>query len=259
MKIYVFCDMEGISGISGSDYVNTGGRCYQIGCRYMTWDINACVRGCFNGGAKTVVVRDGHGSGNNVLWDELDPRVEMVQGHGGDRRMPGLEQCDALILLGYHAMAGTPGALLDHTYSSESIQNMWMNGRLVGEFGIDAGIAADLHMPVIMTSGDDKLCAEAKDWIPQIVTAQVKAGIACQGARLLPKEAAHRLIEEKAAEAVKLAGKIRPLKVKRPVTIRTEVVERRSIPNGFARPDVKIIDGRTFETTAETVEKAFMR
>jgi len=259
MKVYIFCDMEGISGISGSDYVTTDGRNYALGRQYMTWDINACVRGCFAGGADTVLVRDGHGGGDNVLWSQLDQRVELVQGSGGERRMPGLEECDALMLPGYHAMAGTRGALLEHSYSSKHIQNMWMNGRLAGEFGIDAGIAADFGLPVIMTSGDDKFCAEARDWLPNVVTAQVKVGITCQGARLLPTEAAHKLIEEKAEEAVGLIGTIKPLQVERPVTIRREVVERGGIPNGFARADVKIIDGRTYETTADTVEQAFMR
>lgn len=258
MKIFVFCDMEGISGVSGSDFVTRDGPFYGLGRKYMTWDINACARGCFNGGADAVVVRDGHSSGRHVLWDELDGRIELIQGAGGNRRFPGLEECDAVILLGYHAMAGTPGGLLEHTYSSKAVQNMWLNGRLAGEFAIDAGIAADQGKPVIMTSGDDKLCAEARDWIPDVVACQVKTGLACQGARLLSKEKAHRLIEEKAAEAVKKIGEIPPLALERPVTLRRELVERGGIPNDFGRKDVKIVDGRTFEFTADTVEAAFM-
>ena len=37
----------------------------------------------------------------------------------------------AVILLGYHAMAGTPGGILEHTMSSASVQNYWINGNII--------------------------------------------------------------------------------------------------------------------------------
>ncbi len=258
MRIYVFCDMEGISGVCGSDYVTRDGRYYALGRKFMTWDINACVRGCFAGGAEAVIVRDGHSDGKHVFWEELDPRVELVQGASGQRRMPGLEACDALILLGYHAMAGTAGAILEHTMSSKSIQNFWLNGRLVGEFGVDAGIASDQGKPTIMTSGDDKLCAEARAWVPEVVTCQVKEGLDCQGGRLLSPKVAHGRIEERATEAVSRIGDIPPMQIERPVTLRRELVERGRLPNAWARAEVRIVDGRTYEVTADTVEQALL-
>ena len=103
--------LERFQGGSESAFVEHDGRCYAEGRRYMTWDINACAAGCFEGGASRVWARDGHAGGLNVLWPELDARIELVQGAGNNRRMPGLEECDALILLGYHAMAGTRFAL----------------------------------------------------------------------------------------------------------------------------------------------------
>lgn len=258
MKILIFVDMEGISGVSGSDFVMTDGRFYQDGRRYYTWDVNACVRGCFRAGATEVIVRDGHSHGNHLLLPELDPRVEVIQGPT-PRRLPGVEDCDALILLGYHAMAGTPGALLEHTYSSKTVQNMWLNGRKVGELGIDAGVASDFGIPTIMVSGDDKVCREAEDWIPGIVTCQVKESYSCQSCRLLSLAKAHALIEEKTVEAIRKIGSIEPMKVSRPVTIRKEMVERVSVVNPFARPEVRVLDARTAEVTADTVEEAFLR
>ncbi|MDD4540217.1 MAG: M55 family metallopeptidase, partial [Lentisphaeria bacterium] len=132
MKVYIFVDMEGISGVTGSDFVTSSGPHYQTARRYYTEELNVCARACFEAGADEVIARDGHGSGNHMLWDQLDPRIQLVQGQTGTVRMWGLDGCDALILLGYHAMAGTRGALLEHTYSSASIQNMWLNGRPVG-------------------------------------------------------------------------------------------------------------------------------
>ena len=258
MKLYISVDMEGISGISGSDFVMTDRRLYAEGRRYYTQDINACAQGCFAAGAGAVIARDGHGGGNHALWDQLDPRLEIVQGDTA-HPFPGLEEADALILLGYHALAGTAVALLEHTFSSASIQNMWLNGRPVGEIGIHAATAAELGVPVIMVSGDDKACAEAEAWIPGVVTCQVKIGLSTQGARLLSAEVAHRLVAEKAREAVGKLKEISPITVPHPVTLRVEMKERISTPREGTRPGLRVIDGRTVEVTGERVTEVFPR
>jgi D-amino peptidase len=255
MNIFIFVDMEGISGISGSEFVTPDGCHYQAGREYYTWDIGACIRGCKMAGADRIIVRDGHGSGNHAIWDELEPGAELIQGMT-PTRMPGMAECDALILLGYHARAGTPGALLEHTYSSKSVQNMWLNDRLVGEIGIDAAIGADSGVPTILVSGDDATCREAADWIPGVVTCEVKQGMTCQGAKLLPLDVAHKLIEDATVEAIKKIGQIAPITVEHPVTLRKEVIERGSVPSPLGRTGFRIIDGRTFEVTRDTVEEA---
>ena len=254
MKIFVMVDMEGISGICRSSQVLPAEADYQAARRFMTWDVNACVAGCLAGGAQKVVVRDAHYQGFNFVWDELDDRAEYIQGSSGPERMPGIGTFDGLILLGYHAMAGTPGAILEHTMSSAGWQNFWMNGVRCGELAIDAGIAGDRGVPTILASGDDKLCREARRFLPGVVAVQVKKGLDCQGGRLLPKALAHRAIREGAARAVGLCGKIKPYRVRHPVRMRLELVSRHAVPAN--RPGVKVIDGRTYEVSAATVEKA---
>jgi len=249
----VMADMEGISGICRSSQVKQEGEHYQIGRRYLTFDVNACVDGCFAGGAKKVVVRDAHGGGYHFIWEELDPRAEYIQGASPIERMPDIESFDGLILLGYHAMAGTPRAILEHTMSSKSWQNFWMNGKKCGEVAIDAGIAGDHDVPTIMVSGDDKVCKEARKFIKGVQTVQVKKGLDVEGGILLPKEQAHKLIRESAAKAVKICKKIKPYKVKSPVTMRLELVSRGRIP--VARKHVKVIDGHTYEVVGPDVEE----
>lgn len=259
MNVYIFADMEGISGISGSDFVKPEGRFYSIGRKYLTADINACVRGCLTAGAEKVIVRDGHGCGTHVIWDELDPRAELFQGRNdtGTLRFPHIDGCAALILLGYHAMAGTRGALLEHTYSSASIQNMWLNGKRVGETGLDAAVAADYGIRTILVTGDDYVCREAREWIPGVLTCEVKQSAGCQGALLLPQAAAHRLIEDTTAEAVRRIGTIPLMKVSKPVTLRTEMVERGSVPRD-GENGIRVLDGRTYERTGDTAIKAWL-
>ncbi len=184
MRIFIAVDMEGISGIFQSEQVSPGGRLYEEGRRFLTQDVNACVEGCLAGGAEQVVVRDIHGGGNHFLWEELDPRAEYVRGSTDRERLPGIAECAGLVLLGYHAMAGTREAILEHTMSSRHWQSFRMNGRLMGEVGIDAGIAGDHGVPTILVTGDDKVCAEAAELLPGVVVAPVKTGLSCQGGQL---------------------------------------------------------------------------
>jgi D-amino peptidase len=254
MNIFVMVDMEGISGICQREQVWQDGAGYQAGRHMLTGDVNACVDGCFRGGAGKVTVRDAHGGGFHFIWDDLDPRAEYIQGASGPRRMPHIENCDGLILLGYHAMAGTRQAILEHTMSSATWQNLWINGVKSGEVAIDAGIAGDAGVPAIMVSGDDKVCREARRFIPGILTAQVKEGLHLYGGILLPPDPARALIAKTAAQAVKRCGIIKPYKVKKPVRMRLELVSRGQVPAG--KPGVRVIDGRTYEVTGRTVEEA---
>jgi D-amino peptidase len=253
MKIYVMVDMEGISGICRRAQIGADIAEYQRGRRFMTWDVNACIEGCFNGGAKELIVRDAHCSGFNLIWEELDPRARYIQGSTGAERMPELKGSDGLILLGYHSMAGTPCGTLEHTMSSNAWQNFYINGKKSGEIAIDAGIAGDLSVPLIMVSGDDKACAEAKKIVTGVCAAEVKKGLSAEGAVLLPKEKAHELIRTTSKKAVENCRKIKPFKIKAPVAMRLELISRGIIPAG--RAGVKVIDGRTFEITGNCVEE----
>jgi len=253
MNIFVMADMEGISGICRSSQVKPDNVDYQLARRYLTYDVNACIDGCFAGGAKKVVVRDAHSYGFHFIWDELDDRAEYIQGASPLERMPNIQCFDGLILLGYHAMAGTSQAILEHTMNSKLWQNFTMNGEKCGEIAIDAGIAGDHDVPTIMVSGDDKLCAETRCFLKNTLTARVKKGFDVEGGQLLSKKRAHKLIHETAAEAVSLCKKIKPYKVKSPVTMRVEVVSRGTLPVG--NKNVKIIDGRTYEVIGPNVEE----
>jgi len=256
MRIFVAVDMEGISGIFQSEQVTRGSRLYEEGRRFLTQDVNACVEGCFQGGAKQVVVRDIHGGGNHFVWEDLDPRAEYVRGRTERERLPGIAKCSGLILLGYHAMAGTTEAILEHTMSSRGWQNFWMNGEKTGEVGIDAAIAGDHGVPTILVSGDDKVCREARRFITGVLVAQVKKGLSCQGGQLLSRKASYDLIVRRSAEAVRKAASIRPFRTRRPVRTRLELVSRGQLPNLDGKPYAKIIDGRTYEVTGKTVEQA---
>lgn len=256
MKIFIFCDMEGISGISQLGYVRKGESLYSLGCKLMAQEINACVDACFSAGADDVIVRDGHSSGVNVNPLEIDPRAELIQGASGGCRFPGIDDCDGLILLGYHAMAGTSNAVLEHTFRSD-VQNMWIDGRRSGEFALDATIAAEHKVPTIMVSGDDKVCTEAKSLLPDVVTCQVKTSLTGSCARMLSPQRAHELIGKKTCEAIRRLGSFPLLNVASPVTLKIEYVERADLPTPGGK-GVLLLDGRTCEITRNTLEEALL-
>lgn len=180
MKIYISVDMEGISGINHTDYTRRDvGRLYQEGRMLTTQDVNAAVRGAFDGGADEVIVADMHGMSNNIIVAQVDPRALLVEGAPRTPRFAFLdEQVDGMFLLGYHAMNGTLGGTLEHTMNGFSWHRHAVNGQTWGELGIDATIAAECGVPVVMVSGDDKLCDEARAFLgDQVEAACVKQGV----------------------------------------------------------------------------------
>jgi D-amino peptidase len=247
-KVYISTDMEGCSGVTCSEQVAG-----EEGEQLLTGDMNACIEGCFAAGATEVVVRDHHSSGSNVDPQAIDQRAKLIQGKTPENRFKDIEGSDAMILLGYHAMALTPNGTLAHSFSSASIQGMWLNGREVGEIGVDAAIAAEYKVPVVMVSGDDKCCAEARSWLPGVVTCQTKVGTGPQSADILPLKESRRLITQKTKEALSKRKEIRPIKIKYPATIRWDY-----LPKGSPRthnPAFKPVENpRRVERTGDSVE-----
>ena len=263
MNVYIVVDIEGISGIVAATQIGTSGHMFSEGRRMMTEDINVCVKACKEAGADKVYVADVHGGCDvNAMWLDLCEEADgyiLGCGYNDPSRFPFIEECDAVILLGYHAKAGTGDGILSHTMDGTNILNYWINGMLAGETAVDAGIVGDYGKPVIMVSGDDKVCAEAKALMPWCVTAELKKGITRYGGLVLPKAKAHALLREKTIEAVKNYPNAKPIVYDKPVTLRVEHTNKRQLPSPMQRPYMKQIDGRTFEVTGDTMEEALYR
>jgi D-amino peptidase len=135
-KVYISADMEGISGIVGDDQLAAGGAEYARSRKLMAEDVNAAIRGAVAAGATEIVVNDSHGSQRNLLPEDLDPAARLIS-HTFKRygMMEGLDETfDAVIFIGYHAKADTPGGLFAHT-GSGVVRDVQIDGRSVGEGG----------------------------------------------------------------------------------------------------------------------------
>ncbi len=209
LKVYMFTDLEGVAGV---DHWDDGqGQSQQVGRRYrqarelFMGEVNAAVDGAFAGGATSVVLCQGHA--DSVIYELADERVEIIMG-GRETWLTHLDASfDAAFFVGAHAMAATPGATLAHSFSYASGKRWWFCGQEIGELGAMAVVAGGHGVPLVLATGDDKLCAEASRLIPEIETAQTKVGIELHCARHLSKERAREEVRMAALRAAERALK----------------------------------------------------
>ena len=196
----------------------------------MTNDVNAAIRGAFEGGANEVLVSDGHGSGRNILIEELDPRAHLNSGTPSPFSMvQGIDSgVTAVMYIGYHARIGTQNAILEHTWSDERVANLWINGDLFGEIGLNAAVCGHFDVPVIMISGDQSACAEAAGLLKGIEPAVVKYASGRMAAECLPPGVTQNLIQAAATRAIqrlKDGQAPKPLKLPAPTTMTIDFVQ----------------------------------
>ena len=226
MRVYLSVDMEGVAGVVHEDQTNPiDPRCageYGRFRRIMTGEANAAVEGALAAGATRVVVNDSHWEMRNILAEDLHPAAELTSGSTKPRSMlEGIDAgFDAACFIGYHAQAGTAHAILDHTYTDRIFQ-VRLNGKAVGEVGLNAALAGRFGVPVALVSGDQALAAECTALLGDGTRAVVvKHAVARHGARSLAPAEACRLIRDGVATAVRRPPK--PWTVASPSTIEVD-------------------------------------
>lgn len=178
MKFMIGVDCDGVACVVGQPGMSLSfARDYRFACGQATREADAAARALFDAGAEKVIVWDNHGGGANLEFDRLDPRCEIALGTGFGRRWPGLDETFAgVLMVGYHAMEGTPNGVLAHTYSPGAYRWIRVNGREVGEVAIDAAVAGEIGVPLIFVASDERGCAEAREFLPWVETTATKTG-----------------------------------------------------------------------------------
>ena len=230
MKILIMCDMEGVSGIVTWSQVDGGAPMYEEGRRLYTEEINAAVRGAKRAGASEIVVVDCHGAGgdwtfNSLIPELLDVNCTWVAHHAWGRYTELLEAgADACLLVGMHARNNTADGVLCHTISTVKWHNLWFNDDLVGEVGVNAAICGHYGCPVLLVTGDDAVCREAKSYLGDgLTTVAVKKGLSRYSARQIPPVRAREMIEDGAYQSLQDLTAVAPYTPTSPVTITIEV------------------------------------
>jgi D-amino peptidase len=262
MKLLIAVDMEGISGVTNWNHVDPGHAEYSRYRRLMTQDVNAAVQGAISAGADEIVVTDGHSSGDNLLVEELDPRARLNSGSPSPFSMvQGVQDgVDAAFFIGYHARSGTQNAILDHTWSNVRVHDVWLNGRPVGEMGLNAALCGHFGVPVLLVSGDQSLAAEANDWVPGVEVVIVKQASGRFSAELLQAEVAQARIRAGADAVVRryLKGQVPPpVQVETPLTIRVAYKSSDWADKAAILPGSRRLDGYTVEVTGKDMAEAY--
>jgi D-amino peptidase len=255
MKILIAADMEGITGVVHWNQVDPSHTEYARFRRLMTGDVNAAVRGAFSGGATDVSVTDGHDSGRNILIEELDPRALLNSGSPSPLSMVhGVDQgVDGVLFVGYHGRIGSQHANLDHTWSDERVANLWINGRLYGESGLNGAVCGHFNVPVIMISGDQTVCAEARGFLGDLETAVVKQAIGRMSAECLPPSVTSPMIEGAAERAVRRLASQQapaPFRLPAPMIMIVEFVQSEMADRAMIMPGASRLEDRKVQYTA---------
>ena len=229
MRVHIISDMEGVAGIVKWQQVTGGDKLWEEGRILYTEEINAAVRGAKAAGATEIVVMDNHGAGgphsfNSLVHDLLDPACEYVVQEEWTEYTGFLEQgCDAVLLVGMHAMAGTPDGVLCHTVSGQAWQSLRFNGTLVGETGINAALAGNWGAPVVLVTGDRAVCREGRELLGDgLTTVEVKEGLGRFSARMKTPREARELIEAGAKKALSDLSAVKPYNPGSPCEIAVE-------------------------------------
>lgn len=213
MKVYISVDIEGVAGIVDRQQGSHPGIDYERGRRLMTQEGAAAVRGALAAGAQTVYVSDSHGSNGsrNMIIEDLPPDCWLIS--GTNRPLGQVEGLDssfaALAMVGYHTRAGLSG-VLDHTISMAVVYDLKLNGRPVGEVGLNAAVAGHIGVPVALVSGDDRLAAEVEEILPWAERVVVKEAIGRHASVSLHPQRARAAVEEGMQRAL---GRIRDMRL----------------------------------------------
>lgn len=220
-KILIIYDMEGTSGINNVSMTGFSAPGYDEGRKSLTADVNAAIRGLKAGGAGSIWVVDGHGSGNNQEPDvspaQLDPAAQFAfQRNPFDPYIASMDpSADAVVCIAMHARANTDG-FLAHTYTPGMA--LKVNRVDFTETHIVAASAARFGIPVIMVSGDNVLEQQLRPDFPDVEYAVVKTSGSRSVTEPVSRAEADRRIETAARTAMEkfLAGKYRPFYIGTP-------------------------------------------
>ncbi|MFE3518591.1 M55 family metallopeptidase [Streptomyces sp. NPDC059166] len=213
MKILVSADMEGATGVTWPADVLPGTPQWERCRSLFTSDVNAAALGFLDAGADEVLVNEAHWTMRNLLLERLDERVQMLTGkHKSLSMVEGIQHgdVDGVAFVGYHTGAGTEGVLA-HTYLANSITGVWLNGVRASEGLLNAHVAAEYGVPVVLVTGDDLTCADAAGYAPDARTVAVKDYVSRYAAVCRTPARTAADIRAAAAEATALAVRRPPV------------------------------------------------
>jgi D-amino peptidase len=214
VRVFISADMEGVAGVNRGAETAPFAPGWETSRRLMTGEVNAAIEGALDAGVQEVVVNDGHWLGNNLLLEDLHPAAEVVSGQGRPLSMAeGMgPNFDAAFFVGYHASAGTPDAVLDHTYADPAhVMEVRLDGAVQSEGSLNGYVCGAFGCPVALFTGDSSAVSQMHEFCLEVEGIVVKEPLARESARSLHPSVACARIREGARRALERLDNIPPL------------------------------------------------
>ena len=255
LKIYISADMEGVVGAVTGEQLGPGGFEYERFRKFMTAEVNACIKAAREAGADEILVSDSHGNGQNILIEKLPDDVMIVRSWP---RMLGMmegidDSFDGAIFLGYHASTNSKEGVRAHTMSSANITSVKINNIVMPEAGINALIAGHFNVPIILITGDDIAVKETQNLLGDTEGAVVKWANSFHSAKTLTPNAAYEVIGNKTKAAIKRIKEFKPYKLKGPLTLDLSLKNYRPVELLQHSPGAKRIDSHTIRFVGKDI------
>ncbi len=208
MKLYISSDMEGSTGVVAPCQVDSLCPEYSFGRAMQLHDVLSAVEAAFEWGIEEVIINDSHNTMINLDVSAFPSSTQIISGSPKILGMvDGVGEADVAFFMGYHAMAGTEKAVLDHTYDPKVIFDMKLNGIKMGETGLNALFCGKLGVPVALAVGDEALCLEASSILgTNLVTCSLKEGVGRIAAKTLPPSMTSVMIKSAVKSALDMAA-----------------------------------------------------
>lgn len=260
MKVYISCDMEGTAGLCARQQCDPDdAHEYPTYRRYMTGEVSAAIEGALEAGAGGIVVNDSHWNMRNLLVEELPAGdVRVVTGTRKPWSMgEGLDALfDAAFLTGYHAKAGET-ATLSHTFASETIYDVRVNGTRCSEALLVAALAGSYGVPVVLVTGDDSIVAECGVHLPWAIGVAVKNAIGFSAVNSLTPATARDAIRAGARAAVERIANAKPFTFAGPCELQIDTAAVEQADFIELMPGFERIGGRTVRFHAPAYPQAY--
>ncbi len=168
MKIYISFDFEGLAGVTNWKETLDNSRFNYL----ATEQLNAFLKGFFRSNPNgEVYISDSHSYGNNLIYEKIIGNSYLIKGFPREfYMMQELDSSfDAVVYFGYHSPVGILGNM-DHTYSSSSFFDIFINDKKVSEVCINSLIASYYKVPVKFVYTD----SATKSWIGENLSDKIK-------------------------------------------------------------------------------------
>ena len=252
MNVFLLTDLEGISGVTDIEFMNRNGEKYEKARMFLSKSINLAVKTAFESGADRVYYLDGHGGGGNVFEELIDPRAQKCSIDEWQQLLRE-GKIDCQIELGSHARAGTIGGFLDHTLSSEEWFCLKVNGREMSEIALHALLCGAYGVPVVGCIGDEAVCRQVKEYIPEIHVGAVKIAEKRNFATMYDN--ADEILVKTVGEALKHYKSVPLYQIEGPLTVELTFYRTDFCEKVLARcgDEVRRVDARTLQRTVEKI------